>query len=74
MSNHVAKTKFINGENTMKLIKGMFIEGKKVYVEIDGKKIERTVRYNNADGLYIMYKNSKYFEYECDYSEIYKNK
>lgn len=50
------------------------VEGGKVVVEINGKTIKRTVRYNRADGLYIMYQNRKYFEYECDYSEFYKAK
>lgn len=56
----------------MKLIKGNFYENERIIIEIDGKQIERKVRYNQVDGLYIMYKNKKYFEYECDYSEIYK--
>lgn len=58
----------------MKFIKGDMIEGGKVTVEIDGKQIERVVRYNHMDGLYIMYQNKKYFEYECDYSDFYKMK
>lgn len=58
----------------MKFIKGDMIEGGKVTIEINGKQIERIVRYNHMDGLYIVYKNCKYFEYECDYSEFYKAK
>lgn len=58
----------------MKFIKGDMIEGGKVIVEIDGKQVKRTVRYNHADGLYIIYLNRKYFEYECDYSDFYKAK
>lgn len=58
----------------MKFIKGDMIEGGKVTVEINGKQIERIVKYNHMDGLYIMYQNRKYFEYECDYSEFYKTK
>lgn len=58
----------------IKFIKGDMIEGGKVTIEIDGKMIERIVRYNHMDGLYIVYKNNKYFEYECDYSEYYRNK
>lgn len=58
----------------IKFIKGDMIEGGKVTIEIDGKQIERVVRYNHMDGLYIIYKNNKYFEYECDYSEFYKTK
>ena len=58
----------------MKYIKGDMVEGGRVILEINGEQIERTVRYNHADGLYIIYKNRKYFEYECDYSTFYKAK
>ena len=51
----------------MKYIKGKFLEDEKVTVEIDGKQIERKVKYNRMDGLYIIYQNRKYFEYECNY-------
>ena len=51
----------------MKYIKGKFLECEKVTVEIDGKQIERKVKYNRMDGLYIIYQNRKYFEYECNY-------
>lgn len=51
----------------MKYIKGKFLEGEKVTVDIDGKQIERKVKYNRMDGLYIIYQNRKYFEYECNY-------
>lgn len=54
-------------DEKMKYIKGKFLEGEKVTVEIDGKQIERKVKYNRMNGLYIMYQNRKYFEYECDY-------
>lgn len=53
----------------MKFISGKFLENEEVTVEINGKIITRKVRYNRADGLYIMYKNMKYFEYECEYPE-----
>lgn len=58
----------------MKLIKGQFLEKEDITVEIDGTIIVRKVRYNHMDGLYIVYKNRKYFHYECDFSEIYKKK
>lgn len=58
----------------IKFIKGNMVEGGKVTIEIGGKQINRVVRYNRMDGLYIIYKNNKYFEYECDYTEFYKNK
>lgn len=58
----------------MKIIKGNFYENEMIIVEIDGKQIERKVKYNRKDGLYIIYQNRKYFEYECDYTEIYKQK
>ena len=51
----------------MKYISGNFLENQQVTVEIDGKIITRKVRYNRADGLYIMYKKRKYFEYECNH-------
>lgn len=51
----------------MKVIGGYFLENQSVTVEIDGKQIERKVRYNRVDGLYIVYKNRKYFEYEFEY-------
>ena len=50
----------------MKLVKGGFFEGETITVEIDGKQIERKVRYNRMDGLYIVYKNMKYFKYELE--------
>lgn len=40
------------------------MENKEVTVEIEGKQINRKVRYNRNDGLYIIYQNKKYFEYE----------
>lgn len=58
----------------MKLVKGWFYQGEKIVVEIDGKQIERKVRYSHMDGLYIVYQNRKYFHYECDFAEIYKQK
>ena len=58
----------------IKLLKGVFIEGNLITVEIDGKQVERKVHYKRSDGLYIVYKNTLYFEYECDYTEVYKNR
>ena len=58
----------------MRLIKGGFLEGEKITIEIDGKQVERKVKYNRMDGLYIVYQNRKYFHYECDFSEIYKQR
>lgn len=58
----------------MEYVKGDFFQGQVVTVRIDGKEIERKVRYNNSDGLYIVYQNRKYFEYECNYDEYYKHK
>ena len=58
----------------MEYVKGDFFQGQKVTVRIDGKEIERKVRYNNSDGLYIVYQNRKYFEYECSYDEYYKQR
>ena len=61
-------------EHTIKFIEGEIIEGGRITIEINGKQINRVVRYNRMDGLYIVYKNCKYFEYEFDYTEFYKNK
>lgn len=58
----------------IKFIKGDMVEGGKVTLEINGKEVERVVRYNQTDGLYIVYKNYKYFEYECDYTDYYRAK
>lgn len=58
----------------MEYVKGDFFQGQMVTVRIDGKEIERKVRYNNSDGLYIVYQNRKYFEYECSYDEYYKQR
>ena len=54
--------------------KGDCFQGQMITVRIDGKEIERKVRYNNSDGLYIGYENRKYFEYECNYDEYYKQR
>lgn len=48
----------------MEIVKGRFLEGEKVIIKIEGVEITRKVRYNHMDGLYIIYKNRKYFEYE----------
>lgn len=57
-----------------KLIKGEFSQNQIITVEIDGKQIERKVKYSRMDGLYIIYQNRKYFEYECNYDEYYKQR
>lgn len=57
----------------MVLLSGNFYEGETITVNIDGNVISRKVKYNNKDGLYIMYKNRKHFEYECDYTKVYKD-
>lgn len=48
----------------MQIIKGRFLEGEKITIKIDGKHVERKIKYNRTDGLYIVYQNRKYFEYE----------
>lgn len=48
----------------MTIVKGLFFEGEKITIEVDGKVIERKVRYNRTDGLYFIYQNKKYFKYE----------
>ena len=55
-------------------IKGDIVENGKITVEIDGKQIERVVRHNKEVGLYIVYKNTMYFEYEFSYDKYYKAK
>ena len=56
------------------LLSGNFYEGETITVNIDGNVISRKVKYNNKDGLYIMYKKRKQFEYECDYTKVYKDR
>ena len=51
----------------MKYISGYFYEGKTVTVELDGKQYTRKVKYRSDCGLYIVIKNTMYFEYECEY-------
>lgn len=58
----------------MMLLSGNFYEGETITVNIDGNVISRKVKYNNKDGLYIMYKNRKQFEYECDYTKVYNDR
>lgn len=48
----------------VKYISGNFAEGQEVTLSINGTEVTRKVRWNKADGLYIVYKNRKYFEYE----------
>ena len=58
----------------MMLLSGNFYEGETITVSIDGNVISRKVKYSNKDGLYIMYKNRKRFEYECDYTKVYNDR
>ena len=53
-----------SGGSIVEIVKGRFLEGENVTVKIDGIEVTRKVKYNRADGLYIIYKNRKYFEYE----------
>ena len=48
----------------VKYISGEFFEGQEVTLSINGIEVTRKVRYNKMDGLYIVYKNRKYFQYE----------
>ena len=48
----------------MKVISGIFMQGKKVCVEIDGTCIERKVQYDYNDGAYVVYRNRRYFAYD----------
>lgn len=50
----------------MKIIEGLFFKGDFVTVEIKGIKIKRKVKYNRLDGLYILFNNMMYFEYEFE--------
>lgn len=44
--------------------------GKPCIVKLpNGKTYTRVVRYNKADGLYVVIANRKYFEYEMNYDE-----
>lgn len=51
-------------QSIMTIVKGLFLEGEKITIKVDGKLIERKVWHNRVDGLYFMYQNKKYFEYE----------
>ena len=56
-----------NNPYTMKIVSGKFLEGERVRVRIGNKEGVRKVRYSNADGLYIMFQNCKYFETDIEY-------
>ena len=58
----------------IKLINKPFYQGMKVTVELDGKEYTRKVYCDKIAGLYIVIKNTKYFEYELDYTEYYKKR
>lgn len=62
------RTTALFGGKKMKIIKGHFLEKQSVTVKIEGREIKRKVRYNKSDGLYIVYQNRKYFEYEFEIS------
>lgn len=51
------------------IIKGKFILGHEVTVIIHDKQITRKVQYNTEEGLYIVYDNAKYFEFEFEYRQ-----
>lgn len=53
-----------NRQGNMTIIKGRFLEGESIVIRVGGKLIQRKVRYSKADGLYFVYQNKKYFEYE----------
>lgn len=54
----------VRREGDMTIVKGLFLEGEVITIKVDGKVIERKVRCNRVDGLYFVYQNKKYFEYE----------
>ena len=56
----------------VKYISGDFAEGQEVTLLINGTEVTRKVRYNSMDGLYVVYKNMKYFHSECDFSKYYE--
>lgn len=56
-------------EITVKYIRGEFFEGQEVTLSINGTEVTRKVRYNKMDGLYIVYKNRKYFQYETKFED-----
>lgn len=59
-------------EFEVKYISGEFAEGQEVTLLINGTEVTRKVRYNSMDGLYVVYKNMKYFHSECDFSKYYE--
>lgn len=56
----------------VKYISGNFAEGQEVTLLINGIEVTRKVRYSRMDGLYVVYKNMKYFHSECDFSKYYE--
>lgn len=56
----------------VKYVSGDFAEGQEVTLLINGTKVTRKVRYSGMDGLYVVYKNMKYFHSECDFSKYYE--
>ena len=56
----------------VKYISGDFAEGQEVTLLINGTEVTRKVRYSRMDGLYVVYKNMKYFHSECDFNKYYE--
>lgn len=49
----------------LEIIRGMFVEGEKVYVRVDNNIVVRRVYYSvEAGDLYIIYNSNKYFYYD----------
>ena len=57
---------------TFKLLKGTWAVNQVIKIAVDDKFYFRKVHYRRDCGLYVVVQNRMYFEYECDYSEVYK--
>ena len=56
----------------VKYVSGDFAEGQEVTLLINGTEVTRKARYNSMDGLYVVYKNMKYFHSKCYFSKYYE--
>lgn len=45
-------------------------EGQTIRLELNGRPITRKVRYNHTDGLFVVIRNYKIFEYDFRYRDI----
>lgn len=64
---NLPKSKNVAPPPKLKILDGEFFEGQSVTVSIDGRIVQRKVRYSSTAGdLFIQYKNKMYFLYEFE--------